>query len=346
MTELDTVSDFTRYLIKRESVIRSDRLIVAPGEEELLAVYLQSGDPDEGHDFVKPRRSLGPIQKRVSRIISLLARFVPFLAKYCLLDESQNENQRFGIDAGMYRELTRRPEYREKKRADQISYVWDRLIEEFASNILAGTSVTPFGGTPDATGAEKALRSMALESRVERRMLGEALVTAMTRAEERKEDRFCRIMLPEPDSVDRGVAYVLLIMAYPTHLNLKGGYEQYRKVRLNVLHAYCLNVFSKNRLLKRVIGIAVDASAKITGRQGSSEDILALEIPAWTEKLEQQARDLTEQFDVMQSARLEPSEISVQEYPAPRQDTSKKVLSRRQRRADEKARRKALWKGR
>lgn len=343
MTELDTVSDFTRYLIKREGAIRSDRLIFAPGEEDLLAVYLQSGEPDGGHDFVKPR---GPIQKQAAPIIGLLVRFMPFLARYLLPHELPKEDARFGIDAGMYQELIGRPEYREKKRADRISHVWDRLIEEFTKNILAGTSVTPFGEALDVKAAEQALRSMALESRVYRRMMAEALVTAMRRAEERKAGRFCRVVLPGPDSADRGVAYVFLIMAYPTHLNLADGYEQYRMARINTLQAYCLNVFSKNRHLKRLVGIAVDASPEMTGRQGGSEDILALEISEWTERLEQQARDLTEQFDIMQSNRLELSEISIQEYPTPRQDTLKREPSRRQRRALEKARRKALWKRR
>ena len=81
-------------------------------------------------------------------------------------------------------------------------------------------------------------------------------------------DRFCRVVLPGPDFADRGIAYVFLIMAYPTHLNLAGGYEQYRETRINMLQAYCLNVFSKNRHLKRLVGIAVDASHEVTGRQG------------------------------------------------------------------------------
>ena len=50
----------------------------------------------------------------------------------------------------------------------------------------------------------------------------------MAKAEKEKHKRFCRIILPAPQSADRGVAYIFLILAYPTSLKLKGGYEQYR----------------------------------------------------------------------------------------------------------------------
>jgi hypothetical protein len=54
MKELDTVTDFTDYLTRRERFIRSGRLLVAVGEEDLFAYYAQSGGPDKEHDFVQP----------------------------------------------------------------------------------------------------------------------------------------------------------------------------------------------------------------------------------------------------------------------------------------------------
>jgi hypothetical protein len=181
---------------------------------------------------------------------------------------------------------------------------------------------------------------MALETRVDRRLLGAALAETLRRAEERKTDRFCRVLTPGPKPARRDVAYVLLIVAYPTHLNLAGGYEQYRKVRVNMLHAYVLHTFSENRHLRRVVGIAMDASAKVTGRQGGSEDILAMEVPEWTEELEQRARELREQFDVMDPERVERGASSTDEYPDPPLPGIPAGLSRQQRRALERARRK------
>ena len=310
MYELDTVSDFTNYLIKREDAIRSEKLAWAPGEEDLLAYYLTSGSEDREHDFVKPSGK-------------------PF-----------KENDRLVIEEGSYASLIRRPAYLRKKQADEISYVWDRLIESFTGNILAGTSVAVFGETPDASEAEQGLRSLALEHRVHRRMMGELLLEAMQRAEQREEDRFVRVVMPDPYSADHRVAYVFLILAYPTRFELAGEYEQYRKVRANMLHAYCLCVLSENRHLKRVVGIAFDASSNVTGRAGGSEDIVAIEVHDWTETLERQVAELREKFDVMKPGRLEHGAISAWEYPSTLRRAPTERLSRQQKRALERARRK------
>jgi hypothetical protein len=285
MMELDTVSDFTRYLTRRERIIRSSRLLSAPGEEDLVGYYLQSEGPNNEHDFIKPG------------------------------GEAWKDGDYFAISEGMYAQLIQRPEYRAKRSADEISYIWDRLIEQFTGNILAGTSVPIFDEPPNAADAEKALRTMALETRVHRRKLGEALIAALKIAEKQKAERFCRVVMPGPFSADREIAYLFLIVAYSAHLNLAEGYEQYRKVRANMLHAYCLHVLSDNRHLKRVVGIGFDASVTVTGRKGGSEDLLALEVTKWTDELEEQTRELSEKFDIMKPERIKRGVISTQEYP-------------------------------
>ena len=52
--ELDTITDFTAYLSKKENLIRSGRLISAAGEEELAAYYMTHMNSVGEHDFTKP----------------------------------------------------------------------------------------------------------------------------------------------------------------------------------------------------------------------------------------------------------------------------------------------------
>ncbi len=163
MRELDTISDFARYLICRERIIRSEQLLWASGEEDLLGLYLQLANKDGEHDFVKPDGGI------------------------------IDENHKFVVPTGMYESLVHRPEYREKKRADEVSYVWDRLIEKFTTHILEGTSVTTIGEAPNISEAETGLRIMALENRVLHRMLGGAVISAMETARERRVDRILPI---------------------------------------------------------------------------------------------------------------------------------------------------------
>jgi len=52
MTTLDTISDFTAYLAKKEKFLTGERKVLAAGEEELLAVYLAKLNKSKEHDFV------------------------------------------------------------------------------------------------------------------------------------------------------------------------------------------------------------------------------------------------------------------------------------------------------
>ena len=49
---LDTISDFTSYLEKKEKFIRNMEAVFFPGEEELLAFYLKDINDEVVHDFI------------------------------------------------------------------------------------------------------------------------------------------------------------------------------------------------------------------------------------------------------------------------------------------------------
>jgi hypothetical protein len=52
--ELDTITDFTNYLAKKEALIRSGRLVSAAGEEELVAQFMTRMNAEGEYDFTKP----------------------------------------------------------------------------------------------------------------------------------------------------------------------------------------------------------------------------------------------------------------------------------------------------
>ena len=54
LSELDTVADFVAYLTRKEAFICSRRVVLATGEEDLLAYYLTHTRKDGEHDFVVP----------------------------------------------------------------------------------------------------------------------------------------------------------------------------------------------------------------------------------------------------------------------------------------------------
>jgi hypothetical protein len=282
--ELDTVTDFTRYLACREGIMRSGRLLPVAGEHDLLAHYLLSGGPDEEHHFRRPAGG----EWRPGEILR--------------------------IPGGTYMSLARQPGYKARKEADQAAYAWDNLIGQFTASILAGEAQGALGQEPKAAQAEEGLRSMALESRLRRRLLGSGVVDAMQKAEAEKADHFARQMLPGAHSVDETVGYVLLILAH--HGEAPGdAYTAYRKRRSATLEGYCLNMLLENRALRRTIGIGIDASSKVTGRQGGSEDFYALEVAAWTPELERRAQELKRDFGLLKPDNASRATASVDEFP-------------------------------
>lgn len=75
------------------------------------------------------------------------------------------------IDDTLWEGLAEREEYKRKKKADIISYDWDRLIEMYV-----GPNREILGESEEQlTAMERALRSMAREDRVSRRMLAGAM---------------------------------------------------------------------------------------------------------------------------------------------------------------------------
>jgi hypothetical protein len=305
--ELDTVTDFRDYLVRRAEFIRSGKLLGAPGEEELLGYYLQAENKDGEHGFLDVSGS-------------------EFSAMQSVI-----------ISEGHFDRLRARPEYRRKGEANEISYVWDRLVERFAGSMLDGTLTTPFGGDVAVSDAERGLRRMAQERRVTRRLLSESFVGALRIAEDRKLGRLARLSLPGPTATVRDLAYVFLVSA--TEPNGET-YEEYRKRRGLMLLGYCLNTLKNYPEISKIVGIAVDASPKVTGRRGGSEDLVAIENLSPTDPLMTREQELTELFGIRDIKSRETSRIQVQEYPADPEENSSGILSRQQRRAMQRRARK------
>jgi hypothetical protein len=209
METVDTVSDFIRYLVKREKLLRRPITIVAPGEEELLAVYLSTFSTNGEHDI------LFPVDSSVSWI---------------------------GIDEGEWENFQKHPQRRAQLEEDKISYSWDALIEKFNHYALKGEQhFVTSGGLKDA---ELVLRFMAKESRFMRRVLAKGLHEMLLNTP--KEKRGLRLLLPTSPGLP---CYVFLLFPPREHIRSLGIVpptvievtdEEYRNVRVDFLRKACL----------------------------------------------------------------------------------------------------------
>ncbi len=157
LTTLDTISDFTAYLEKKELLLGRGINIVAAGEEELLAYYLKDLNPEGEHDFV--------IEPNIDGIF---------------------------IDAGFWDNFIKSPERLSQIEANRISYSWDALIEKFNYHIMNDSQYIsdPLG----ARNQELTVRFLAREPRTRRRMLAASLIELIEKSP--KSYKATRVMAP------------------------------------------------------------------------------------------------------------------------------------------------------
>jgi len=145
MSTLDTITDFTAYLTKKELFLTGNRMVRAAGEEELLAVYLRKMNKSGEHDFV------------IDGDYDVL--FFP---------------------EGFWEAFVRSPQRQAQIESNRISYSWDALIEKFAFHAMTGTQYFTTG-TP-LREQEVMFRFLARETRTRRRGLAISLHEVLERS--------------------------------------------------------------------------------------------------------------------------------------------------------------------
>lgn len=145
LMELDTVTDFVDYLIRKERFIQSGKLHVALGEENLLAHYLCNTVDDIGHDFVVP--------DGVASVV---------------------------VEDGLWNTYCESNAVIRKRDADQKSYLWDQLIEHFVTHVL--NEALTHSTMDSLSDFEFGVRLMAKESRLNRRILADAWIDQLNSA--------------------------------------------------------------------------------------------------------------------------------------------------------------------
>ncbi len=147
---LDTITDFTDYLTRKEELIHSGRL-AAFGEEDQLAFYLRNVDESDKHVFALPPG-----------------------------------NQKMILPEGEWGRFVRSPQFRRKVAADRVSYFWDSIIDFIGGHAMAKTLVP---GSSGLEGNDAGLRMLARENRVRRRMLSKGFLDIMQEAAAKKTGR-------------------------------------------------------------------------------------------------------------------------------------------------------------
>lgn len=158
------------------------------------------------------------------------------------------------LENDLWEGISKKPEFKEKLKRDESSYVWDRLIEVLCQGGFDGEDW--FG--PDMSESELAIRVLAKENRFSRRVLGEAFKDFLELSEMRQVSSRCVLM--------SGVGYVFF--AYDSDSTLE---ERKRE-----LLARCFASLCHFHQCFTVIGIGVNVPGQ-QPRDGYSSDLVLLQ---------------------------------------------------------------------
>ena len=173
LSELDTISDFTKYLRSREELFMSKVNVQACDERALLASYLYNRHP--GY------RGFLPYGQGFSKYDGAI--FEDFLAqKY------------FGKE-----------QHLDRISANKVSYLWDDIIDRFTQ---FGTQGLIPSSLIDAISLEPILRTMAAEDRLARRTLAARIIELKEKARKENIPAFSTAALHESA---KEIAYIFCV---------------------------------------------------------------------------------------------------------------------------------------
>lgn len=242
MSTLDTITDFVDYLSAKEKLLMGDVGIMALGEEEMLASYMFNTTDEGRHTFsIPPDTSL------------------------------------YVFGEGEWDKFQASPKRANQLKANEVSYLWDHIIEKFVGHIFSGTS--EYLSHTDLSDQEKAFRLLAKENRTRRRLLGQALLEVVDRTSENQ--RATRTVLPMEDGEP---CYVFLVLPRRN----TDDETQYRTVRRELLAQYCFITKLRVPNAKMIVGIATEPGSS----SQRSEDLGLYDASAWGPEDKKKAEEL------------------------------------------------------
>ena len=176
--------------------------------------------------------------------------------------------------------LVESAEFENMKKDLTISYSWDRLVDVFATDLLSGGMFDMH--SKEVTDNEWALVTMALEPRMNRLVLAEALLEFWKTPELQSAARVVQ--------ASRGCGYVFTV-----------GKSEDREFRARDLGLRCLVARGRLPNTSTVVGIATDRPG--TSKTGYSCDIAYVHLPTWSPEDEQRVRGIQEDLGYFRNVR-------------------------------------------
>lgn len=202
--ELDTITDFSRYLVEKTRAIGRFDTLSYCGEEDLLGHYLLNFDAKTNQHVI---------------------------------GSSDGSFNGVMIGEGEWRDFVQSELYKNTKREDEVSYFWDELIQRTCQNALDGR----LGGNSDLLRGKSAIIEMVKEPRFVRRALSSKIRENVVNFPDGS--GFMRHVSLMPSFFPE-VAYVFLQIRAPEEFRNQPDYREKRMTLLEIACGSARNKFS------------------------------------------------------------------------------------------------------
>lgn len=217
--ELDTLTDFVRYLEEKERFIRSIPVLYT-GEEDLLYRYYHNFDETRRCHVFAPAEELNKCTG-------------------CLFCEE---------DWGKFK---RSREYLTKTNANRPSYFWDRLVQDNA--VCSLNDITQVIYQSRSSDRDVVLRYMAMEDRLSRRIFSNAMLGAIDRCEQ-DQIRMTAFM----SRVTSGLLYIFLQVDSIRFSGFREYIEARRNMLERYVYFAKAKCTEENVRIDKIVGIAIE----------------------------------------------------------------------------------------
>ena len=235
--ELDTITDLSNYLDEKLRAINKFDELNYCGEEDLLGHYLINFDTKNKQHFI------GTTEDGFHSVM---------------------------IGEGQWLDFINSDLYRNTKKENKVSYLWDDLIQWTCQNALEER----LGGNSDLMRGSSAIFEMVKEPRFFRRSLAGKISQAVVNFPDYPEE-FTRQVTYLPSYLP-DVGYVFFQFRAPANYRAHHDYLDKRRTLLEIACGAAKNKFSH---LKKVVGIGMDAP-KFAGEK-NSQDFILLHCEVW-----------------------------------------------------------------
>jgi hypothetical protein len=193
------------------------------------------------------------------------------------------------VDNTIWQAIREKPEFKRRKEADHESYIWDKLIEA-----LADPNAIPIAGPgPTLSDLELALRVMAREPRLSRRLLGSGVREFLEQAKARK--LRSRILIAPGGNI-----YVFVFFSA----------DEDSKSRTGELGCRCW--IARHTVGRGEIIVGVGLSEHVPA-VGSASDLIYMNLPNWSAEDDEKAAKMKADLGFFAEAGIQHSHVD--EYP-------------------------------